>query len=376
MTSICKRLAQLAVLLTGGGMAMAEPPAAEPISAARATAQVEFTEPVPLLAPDGSLSAWGWARRGVMQYNREAIPAEQLGRVKEWEHYTIMSPQFTAGVTIVQLGGITAASAELIDYKEQVSHHAMFMAPVPKSTAILPADPYGSTEFARGKNRLAFSYADGQRQITGEFVRSALATAMQVNVTLADPPEGESVAITRPFEEPGQFFYENKIFGLPATGTITVAGREFQLPEGESWAIFDWGRGIWPAESSWFWGQAAGRVGQQQVAINLGHGYGDDSHGTCNAILVDGKLHKLDIVECEFDPQDRMQPWMFTSNDGRLQLTFVPTYNQHSQQDVGFASAELHKIHGHYSGTLVLDDGTELQVKDLLGFAEHMRQQW
>jgi hypothetical protein len=64
------------------------------------------------------------------------------------------------------------------------------------------------------------------------------------------------------------------------------------------------------------------------------------------------------------------------SNDGRLALDFQPIYNQHSKQDVGFAKAELYKIHGRYSGTLVLDDGTKLEVRDLLGFAEHMEQRW
>jgi hypothetical protein len=57
-------------------------------------------------------------------------------------------------------------------------------------------------------------------------------------------------------------------------------------------------------------------------------------------------------------------------------LTFQPFYQQHSKQDLGLISAELFKIHGRYSGTLVLDNGTRLEVKDLLGFAEHMQQRW
>jgi len=340
------------------------------------TDQREFTSATPLLDADGSLAAWGWARRAIFDYNRSAIPAARYARIKEWEHYTVMSPEFTVGVTIVQLGPLVACSAELIDYSSQSMKSAMFLTPTAMEKSALPPDPYGATRFARGKDFVSLSYANKRREIAFHFAKSPLAAAIEGTISLVDDPAEDSVAITRPFPAAGHFFYENKIFGMPATGTATLEGRSYTLPEGSSWAIFDWGRGIWPRDSQWFWGQAAGRAGDRQVAINLGHGYGDDAHGTCNAILVDGRLHKLDVVDCQFDAANRMQPWQFTSNDERLTLAFRPIYEQHTKQDLGFARAELFKIHGYYSGTLVLDDGTRLEVKDLLGFAEHMQQRW
>lgn len=347
--------------------------AAEPQSG---TGRIEFTEAVPLLDASGKLSAWGWARRANMQYDRSLIPQSRQARVKEWEHYTIMTPEFTLGITLAQLGPLVLASAELIDYREQSSAGATFISAGKKDKSIFPVNPYGATRIERGQDFVSMEYLDGQRRVQCRFSKGPLSVPFEADITLQDPPGGESVAITRPFEGEGQFFYENKIFGMPATGSATVNGKSYTLPAGDAFAIFDWGRGVWPADSKWFWGQAAGKVGERKVAINLGWGYGDDARGTCNAILVDGKLHKLDAVDCSFDPNDRMQPWKFTSNDGRLTLDFQPIYNQHSKQDVGFAKAELHKIHGRYSGTLVLDDGTKLEVKDLLGFAEHMEQRW
>ncbi len=340
------------------------------------TDQHEFTSPTPLLGSTGALEGWGWARRALLQYNRDAIPSARHARIKEWEHYTIMSPEFTVGVTIVQLGSIAAGSAELIDYQTKSIKSAMFLTSAAKEKPLLPADPYGQTRLAQRDNFVSLSFADGRRKIECQFAKNKLSVPFAGTIELVDDPKGDSVAITRPFAGEGEFFYENKIFGMPAKGSVTVDGQTYTLPEGDSWAIFDWGRGIWPAESKWFWGQGAGKVDGHQVAINLGHGYGDDSRGTCNAILVDGRLHKLDIVDCQFNADDRMQPWQFTSNDNRLTLTFTPIYQQHSKQDLGFAKAELFKIHGHYSGTLVLDDGTKLEVKHLLGFAEHMEQRW
>lgn len=341
------------------------------------TEQREFTAATPLLDSDGSLAAWGWAKRAVMQYNRSAIPTERQPRIKEWEHYTIMSPEFTVGVTVVQLGSIVVGSAELIDYPQKSIQSAMFMTASKVDTAVLPADPYGQTRLAKKDDFVSLRCSSDQRQIEFQIAKTQTAPAFSGRIDLHSDQADDSVAITRPFAGEGQFFYENKIFGMGADGTVTVNDRTYTLPTDNAWAIFDWGRGVWPHESQWFWGQAAGRVNDQQVAINLGHGYGDDSRGTCNAILLDGKLHKLDIVDCTFNADDRMQPWRFTSNDERLTLDFRPIYQQHSKQDLlGLLRAELFKIHGYFSGTLVLDDGRKLQVRELLGFAEHMQQRW
>ncbi|MBL9125067.1 MAG: DUF2804 domain-containing protein [Planctomycetaceae bacterium] len=337
--------------------------------------QVEFTRPTNLLSSAGDLEAWGWARHAHMLYNREAIPAERLPRVKEWEHYTVMSPKFTAGITIAQIGGLTFASVELIDYAESSRRDAMFFGPQSKERSIFPANPYGSTELRNKENFCTLKFDEGERTIAFHFLPTPRTPAFTGKIQLANREADESIAITRPFPDPGHFFYENKIFAMPAQGSLRVAECTYDLPQGSSFAIFDWGRGIWPRKSSWFWGQGAGKQGERTVAINLGHGYGDDAKGTANAILIAGKLTKLRNVACEFDPADRMKPWKFTSDDGRLELTFQPIYHQEAKQDILVAATELHKIHGTYSGKLVVD-GQTIQVDGLLGFAEHMNQRW
>lgn len=337
--------------------------------------QIEFTSPTPLLSSNGALASWGWARRAILTYNRDAIPAERLGRLKEWEHYTVMSPDFTVGITIAQLGSLAFGSVELIDYHEKYEVRCLFANLRSKDRSVFPANPYGATELRHKDDGIFFRFEDGRRFLSFDVSKSAVGPSFAGTIQLIDNPKEDSIAITRPFDEAGQFFYENKIFGMPAEGSLRVGEKSYSLPAGQAFAIFDWGRGVWPRESQWFWGQAAGRIGDQRVAINLGHGYGDDSRGTANAILVDGKLHKLGVVSCEYDPADRMKPWKLTSDDDRVSLTFQPTYHQESKQNLGFAAVDLHKIHGYFSGSLIVD-GQEIPVQNLLGFAEHMNQRW
>jgi len=357
--------AWIILLLLANSLVAAEPP----------PAQVEFTSPTNLLSPQGALEAWGWAKHAHMVYNRDAIPADRLDRVKEWEHYTVMSPDFTIGVTMAQIGGLTLGSVEIIDYKTKERKSAMFLASHPKEKSLFPPTPYGNTELRGKESFVSFKFDEGRRLISFNFPKTPTAPAFAGDLELANKSADERTALARPFDQPGQYFYENKIFGMPARGQIKVNDTSYSLPDGKSFAIFDWGRGIWPRKSQWFWGQAAGKIDGEIVAINLGNGYGDDSRGTANAILVGGKLHKLRDVKIDYDPQDRMRPWTFTSDDGRLDLKFRPIFHQDDKQQMLIASTELHKIHGYFSGKLVLG-GQPIQVDGLLGFAEHMAQRW
>jgi hypothetical protein len=58
--------------------------------------QTEYTEPAPLLAPDGTLLAKGWARKNLFQYDRNAV--KHPLRRKEWDFY-----QISNGYLMVQL---------------------------------------------------------------------------------------------------------------------------------------------------------------------------------------------------------------------------------------------------------------------------------
>lgn len=344
-------------------------------SGSDADPQVEFTAPTPLLASDGSLAGWGWARRALMTYNREAIAPDKIGRVKEWEHYTVMSPEFTTGITIAQLGSLAFGSVEVIDYKEKTQTSSLFFVPPVKGQSIFPSHPFGSTDFHGKRDFITFRFENDRRLISFEIQKTAASPSFKGDIELINKRSDDSIALARPFHEPGQFFYENKIFGMPAIGTVSVDSKTYTLPSGKSFAIFDWGRGIWPRTSQWFWGQGAGRIDGHLVAINLGDGYGDDTRGTANAILIDGKLHKLHNVKCEYDPNDQMKAWKYTSDDGTLSLIFTPTYHQAAKQEILLAATELHKIHGYYSGELIVD-GKTIKVDKLLGFGEHMSQRW
>ena len=74
--------------------------------------------------------------------------------------------------------------------------------------------------------------------------------------------------------------------------------------------------------------------------------------------------------------EDYLSPWTFDSDDGRFEMVFTPCLDRASKTDFKLLCSDQHQVFGHFTGRVVLDDGTELQVKDLFGFAEKVYNKW
>jgi hypothetical protein len=142
---------------------------------------------------------------------------------------------------------------------------------------------------------------------------------------------------------------------------------------GNAWGIFDWNRGVRPKAEVRFWAAACGAQGGRQLSFSVGYGSSDSAAGTENAFFVDGKLHKLDQVSFHINPADWLLPWRFTSNDGRLEMSFNPNQERVERTGMVFFSMTRRQVCGSFSGRVILDDGSELKFSELTGFAERLK---
>lgn len=112
------------------------------------------------------------------------------------------------------------------------------------------------------------------------------------------------------------------------------------------------------------------------IGLNLGMGFGDTSAATENAVIYNGRIHKLDQVKFEYDPGNFMKPWYFEDNQGRLALDFIPFTERVAVTNLGIIQSEVHQLFGRYHGNATLDDGTVIEIADLIGFAEEHYAKW
>ena len=215
-------------------------------------------------------------------------------------------------------------------------------------------------------------------------------------------PVQDSMVIATPYkEDPLAFYYNQKIIAMPATGWVEYGGKRYELPEGASFGLLDWGRGVWTYKNTWYWGAAQGMVNGHRFGWNIGYGFGDTSAASENMLFYDGKAHKLSQVKFNIPSRNRqytthgscctsggttvetldqvddyLSPWTFTSDDGRFEMLFMPIMDRASKTDVKLICSDQHQVFGKFSGTATLDDGTVIEVQDFLGFAEKVYNKW
>lgn len=339
--------------------------------------QVEITEAMPLLKPDGSLNAIGWARHPVIEYNPAYITEELGEKLKEWEHYTIQTPDFVFEVTLANITVLTFASVVVIDYRTDEKFSGFDFGNA--EALSFPGSPYGDTTWERYDNLLTVRNENGRRTISFNIPGKFEDPDFQGEVVLYDDPADEGLVVAQPFFEPGLFFFEDKVFGMAAEGEVRVGDRTFIFEPDKSASVLDWGRGIWPTDTWWYWAFGAGEVDGKRVAFNVGPGCGDTSKGSADGIVLDGVIHKVHGFEgspWQYDPENLMEPWHLLSVDGKLDLTMEPFHHALGDVDLGIYYMTNDKLHGSFHGTLTLDDGRVLAVENFVGFVEHSIQSW
>lgn len=188
------------------------------------------------------------------------------------------------------------------------------------------------------------------------------------------------MVICTPFGKEGHFYYNQKINCMRAKGKVELCGETYTFEPDSSFGVLDWGRGVWTYHNTWYWGSASGLVDGVDFGFNIGYGFGDTSAATENMLFYAGKAHKLSKVKfcipMKNGKEDYLKPWKFTSDDGRFEMDFAPIIDRASNTDFKVLKSDQHQVFGKFNGTATLDDGTVLQVRDLLGFAEKVENKW
>jgi len=154
-------------------------------------------------------------------------------------------------------------------------------------------------------------------------------------------------------------------------------GLDLDVVDGDAWGVLDVGRGRWPAEVTWNWGGGAGRSGGHVVGLQFGAKWTEGSGHTENGFLVDGRLTKLgNELDWRYDWDEPMAPWRVVDPGGQLDVTLTPRFDKHTKLPGRDRGSETHQVFGTWSGTIRTDDGTELRLEGIQGFAEEARQEW
>lgn len=337
-------------------------------------AQHEVTAPGDLLTDDGRLREPGWSRRQVQRWNEDAVADPSM--LRRWDFFMIVGDDAAVSLTLSDLGFLQFATVGVVDRttREAFGGGALEM---DRSRLALTSGVLGDASFTpAGLTAPAMTFSttdDGDEVVTTvafDLGESLFGPATRGAFTIRRRAALPYLSLATPFAgDPHQFFFEQKVHGMTADGSVTVGDHTWSFT-GAS-AVMDWGRGQWPAQVTWRWAGAA----DGPLAFNLGDGFGDDRAGTENLVVYEDVAHKVGRVAWTYDAADPLADWRFESTDGRVSLVLHPDAPEVNDLDLGERFSHLRKAYGRFAGTVTLDDGRVIAV-DAPGFAEQMDLSW
>lgn len=343
------------------------------------SAQKEYTEPTQLLADDGALLAPGWARHNVFEYDRNKVKHPM--RRKEWDFYQISNGRLMLQLSFanISLGGYV--SAVLIDLEHGKKLHApMALFLGGKDKYVLPPKGDVPNNVKMTVSNAEFEFDTKETSRTLYFKQGEFEVRAQMDIM----PGLENITTVLPFKGyPDRFFMTTKQNCMPCECIYTAGDKTYYMSKEDTFCSLDWGRVHTPYSLVWYWGNGStylfDKNGEKHIfGFEITWGIGDETNATETCLFYDGKAHKIGAVDVETfpKPDGYMKPWHFVSEDGRFDMTMIPFYDNHGDTNAIVMRMHSHQVHGKWNGTVVLDDGTKLEIKDMYAFCEYVENRW
>lgn len=343
--------------------------------------QYEITQPSSLLDKHGELIQKGYAKSLILDYERKDVKARRF-RLKEWDYYLIYNEDFGIALTVGSIPLAGLISATFIDFKNVkertksvISVFPMWRVEMPESSII------GDIIYKDKEVNMYFKHDNDVRNLYMKMKNFEDSSDLEVSIILTNEPN-ESMVIATPFKgDKKEFFYNQKIIGMRAFGEVHYKDVVYKFSIDTSFGLFDWGRGVWPYITNWYWSAGQGIVDDKVFGFNLGYGFGDTSAATENMLFFSGIASKIENVvfinqKNNHNEFDYMKPWSIISSDKRFEADFIPIIDRNVNLSAVVLSTEQNQVFGKFTGRAVLDDGRIIELKDFLGFVEKEKNKW
>jgi len=334
----------------------------------------EILEPVDLCDGRGDLNpgAVGWSRQPLHRGNLRGKPL----RKKKWHYWMITGPEHLFSVTVAHVDYLSLAVIYTLEYESGNLFRDEQVRVLSDSGVSYPEGVYGDVLLENRRVRIAIRHVPDRVRMEVEWGSLFRGTRVSGELDIAVPAGHETLNVAVPWSRK-RFQFTSKQNCLPATGCVRVDGRELRFAPKDSFACLDYGRGVWPYNTSWNWASCSARQRERMVGLNFGARWTDGTGMTENGILLDGRLVKLgEQVEFRYDPEQFLSPWRLrTQESRRVDLEFRPFYDLRTSLNLGLLKTGVHQVFGRYSGRIE-HEGDVVEIRDAVGWAEEHIARW
>jgi hypothetical protein len=336
-------------------------------------AEREITEPVALCDDKGLLNpeAIGFARHPLIQSNLK----NHFMRKKKWNYWCVYGEDLLFSATISHLDYAAVCFVYILDYETQRFYEKQITIPIGRNVK-MPENVLDSVKFVNDNLTVQIIHIQGETHLSvtiPDFDNEIL----HADFHIAHPVDDESLNVVIPRSR-DVFQFTAKHHSLPTSGFVKIGDKRYDFNPDYSFAVLDYGRGIWPRKAEWNWAMASQRTGVHRIGLNFGGKWTDGTGMTENAVFVDGLMTKIhEDVLFTYDNKNFMTPWKIrTKFSNTVNITFTPFFERVSITNVRLVSTEVHQVVGYFNGMVRLHDGSILQIRNMLGTSEEHIAKW
>lgn len=333
----------------------------------------EITEPVVLCDNKGQLNpeAIGFARYPIIQSNL----TKNFMRKKKWNYWCIYGENLLFSATISHIDYAAVCFVYILDYETQRFYEKQITIPIGRGVK-MPDDVLETVAFKNDNLTVQMMHMQGETHLSvtiPDFDNEIL----HADLHISHPAEDESLNVVIP-KSRNIFQFTAKHHTLPTSGFVKIGDKRYDFNPDYSFAVLDYGRGIWQREAIWNWAMASQRLGGRRIGLNFGGKWTDGTGMTENAVFIDGRMTKIhEDVLFTYNSNNFMEPWKIqTKFSDSVDLTFTPFFERVAMTDVKLVRTEVHQLVGYFDGKVRLHDGSSLQIRQMLGCSEEHVAKW
>ena len=291
-------------------------------------------------------------------------------KFNQFQFVALLSPKLIVGIAIVDLKLVSNAFVYLYRPDDGHFEEFSFMQPLAKHTSIARYPNSGQALFKQGKNSLSIIADEGSAQ-------------RRVNVSLAGGLELAAVideSNLTPLAMCSRAGYQGWVFtqkaaALPCHGQVQWQGHATDLAAIKALASVDWTAGYMRGETFWNWASMSATLADgRRLGMNLAAGVNETGF-TENALWLDGRLIKVDMVDFQFSRYEAASEWRIRSADGLVDLHFTPAGQRKEKLNAVLMASNFTQHFGVFQGQIRLRNEV-VEIDDVWGFVEDHYARW
>lgn len=292
-------------------------------------------------------------------------------KFNQFQFISLISPELIVGVAIVNLKLVSNAFIYLYEPKTGAFEEFSFLQPFAKNTQIDPTPNNGNSFFSKGNNSFSIiaTSTPGIRQLKVKIGKN-----VTIDATIDESTHYNPLAVCTRAGYNGWVFTQ-KSTAQTCNGTVKWGENTYDLKQIKALAAVDWTGGFMRKHTFWNWGSLSHRLDDGRLlGFNLAAGVNETGHSE-NAVWLDGRMIKVDMVDFQFDRYQRDNSWALRSADGIIDLHFTPAGQRSDKTNAGFIASNFTQFFGRFHGEIHLPNES-IHLQEAWGLTEDHFAKW